>query len=60
MPFGLANAPSTFQSAMDATLGKLLWTTALIYLDDILIFASTFEKHIQRLRLVFDKLEKTG
>ncbi len=37
MPFGLCNAPSTFQRAMELVLRGLQWETLLIYLDDIII-----------------------
>jgi hypothetical protein len=37
MPFGLANAPATFQRLMDQVLNRLQWTTCLVYLDDILV-----------------------
>ncbi len=46
MPFGLANAPPTFQRLMDSVLGLLKWTTCMVYLDDILVFGKTFEEHI--------------
>ena len=56
MPFGLTNAPATFQRLMDATMAGLAWEVCLIYLDDIIIFAETFAKHVERLKLVFDRL----
>ena len=40
MPFGLANAPSTFQRLMESTLAGLQWEDCLIYLDDIIVFFS--------------------
>ena len=38
MPFGLCNAPATFQATMNAILGKDMWICAIPYLDDIIIF----------------------
>ena len=58
LPFGLTNAPATFQRYMDLVLAGLKWTCLLVYLDDICIFSSTFEKHVQALRLTFDRLTK--
>ncbi|OWZ03640.1 Retrotransposon Polyprotein [Phytophthora megakarya] len=38
MPFGLMNAPSTFQRMMNSILRGLTWTTWFVYLDDILVY----------------------
>ena len=58
MPFGLCNAPATFQRLMDAVLNGLKWKECLVYLDDILIFSKDWESHLMHLRHVFDRLEK--
>jgi hypothetical protein len=58
MPFGLCNAPATFQRLMDAVLAGLKWTTCLVYLDDIIIFSRTFEEHLDRLRGVFERIQE--
>ena len=60
MPFGLCNAPSTFQRAMDLVLAGAKWRTCLVYLDDILVFAPTFELHLARLGDVLGRIEKHG
>ena len=60
MPFGLCNAPSTFQRLMEHVLAGLHWTSCLVYLDDIIIFSKTPEDHLQQLREVFERLEKAG
>ena len=60
MPFGLSNAPSTFERCMELVLKGLQWKTLLIYLDDVIIFSRTFEEHISRLDEVFYRLSKAG
>ena len=56
VPFGLCNAPATFSCLMDRVLAGLHWETCLFYLDDIIIFAATWEEHLARLRQVFERL----
>ena len=60
MPFGLCNAPSTFQRCMELVLRGLQWNTLLVYLDDIIIFSDSFEKHLDRLTEVFVRLQSAG
>ena len=60
MPFGIAAAPATFQKLMNKVLGELNWKEAVVYLDDILIFAKTKEEHIKRLRNVFQRIKESG
>ena len=54
MPYGLCNAPATFQRLMQNCLGELNLTYALIYLDDVIVFSRTEEEHLTRLRVVFE------
>ena len=56
VPFGLCNAPATFSRLMDRVLFGLHWETCLFYLDDIIVFSSTWEEHLARLRQVFERL----
>ena len=58
MPFGLCNAPSTFQRLMELVLAGLRWETCLIYLDDVVVFGRTWEEHLQHLRAVLTRLQE--
>ena len=60
MPFGLKNAPATFSRLMGTVLRGLLWKKCLVYLDDIIVFSSTFEEHVERLGQVFDRLRQAN
>ena len=60
MPFGLCNAPPTFQRLMQNCLGKLNLTYCLIYLDDVIVFSHTEEEHLERMRVIFDRLREHG
>lgn len=60
MPFGLKNAPSTFQRVMDNVLRELVGKICLVYLDDIIIFATSLQEHISNLELVFERLRDSN
>ena len=45
---------------MEMVLAGLHWTMCLVYLDDIVIFSTTVEQHLSRLRDVLARLKKTG
>ena len=60
MPFGLCNAPSTFERLMDKVFHGLNHEVCLIYLDDIIVKSATFESHVKNLGLVFDRLRAAG
>lgn len=49
MPFGLVNAPVSFQALMTKVLRGLNWKTCLVYVDDILVFSNSFEDHLRHL-----------
>ena len=55
MPFGLCNAPATFQRLMQNCLGELNLTYCLIYLDDVIVYAKDEGEHLDRLRTVFER-----
>ncbi|XP_025830531.1 uncharacterized protein K02A2.6-like [Agrilus planipennis] len=59
MPFGLKGAPATFQRTMgQEVLTGYLRRFCLVYLDDIIVFSSSWEEHIQHLRRVFERLQQ--
>lgn len=58
MPFGLCNAPGTFQRLMNYVLQDFLGKFVAVYIDDIIIYSKTFEQHVDHIRLVFDALRK--
>ena len=59
MPFGLANAPATFQSLMNRILrGPIQGKYTVVYLDDIVIFSNSLEEHEQHLTEVFKILRE--
>nr|VZI13897.1 unnamed protein product [Spirometra erinaceieuropaei] len=60
MPFGLANAPATFQRLMASVLRNLCPTACLVYLDDVIVHGSTVESHLDNLQTVFNRLQTVG
>jgi hypothetical protein len=60
MPFGLCNAPATFQRLMDTVFYDVLWKFVLVYMDDIIIFSKTAQEHKIHLEEVFTLLMKAG
>eukprot|EP00731_Ephydatia_muelleri_P013115 Em0007g425a len=60
MPFGLCNAPAVFQRLMDLVLSGIQWERCLVYIDDIVIMGKTFERHLQNLKLVLERLRRAG
>ena len=60
MPFGLCNAPATFQRLMETILAGLVGECCLVYLDDILVIGETFEEHLNNLQKVFSRLKEAN
>ena len=60
MPFGLSNAPATFQRLMDLVLAGLQWSECLVYLDDIIVLGRSFEEHLKNLQSVLQRLRQAG
>ena len=60
MPFGLCNAPGTFQRLMERIFGDQSLQSVLLYLDDVIVFSSSIEQHLQRLEMVLSRLQQKG
>ena len=60
VPFGLTNAPSTFQWLMELVLAGLRWETCLAYIDDVIVFGRTFDVHLQRLSQVLSRFRQAN
>ena len=60
MPFGLCNAPASFQRMMDTVLARFKWRTCLVYIDDVVVFSDTFTEHLLRLDEVLTAIGDAG
>lgn len=60
MPFGLKNAPATFQRLMDKVLTGLQGTELFVYLDDIVICASSLTEHAQKFNKLAERLRRAN
>ena len=58
MPFGLRNAPATFQQLMDQVLTGIQGTDVFIYLDDIVIYTPSLEEHELKLERLMKRLRE--
>ena len=60
MPFGLCNAPATFERLMERVLDGLNWKASLVYLDDVIVLGRTFQEQSSHLEAVFKRLLHVG
>ena len=60
MPFGLCNAPATFQRFMNRTLQDFVGNTCLVYLDDIIIFSKTLDSHERNVKEILETLSNAN
>jgi hypothetical protein len=60
MPFGLTNAPATQQRWIEKVLLGLNWQICMAYIDDIVVFSDTFEKHLEDIETLFERLLTNG
>jgi hypothetical protein len=58
MPFGLKNAPSTFQAVMNDVFREYLDEFVMVYIDDILIFSLTAQDHLRHVELILARLRQ--
>ena len=60
MPFGLRNAPATFQRAVDIILSSVKWQFCIVYIDDVIIFSKSVDKHLDHIDQVLTLLGDSG
>ena len=60
LPMGLCNSPGTFQRLMDLVLRGLTWSSVLVYIDDIVVYAHTAAELRKRLEEVFQRLRSAN
>ena len=60
MPFGLCNAPATFERLMEKVLKGLISKVCFVYLDDVIVFGKNFEEMLCNLKEVFCRLKNAN
>ncbi len=60
MPFGLCNAPATFERLMELVLSGLNWKICLIYLDDVIVYRGNFYDALDRLKTIWQHIREAN
>ena len=60
MPFGLCNAPATFQRIMNKVLGDSIHKYVMVYLDDVIIYSKSFEEHLRHIEDVLNRIRRAN
>lgn len=60
MPFDLKNTPPTFQRMMNKGLKGLIRNNCFVYINDIIVYKKTIEKHNKNLKILFERLRQVG
>lgn len=60
MPFGLKNAPATFQRMMDEVLREFLYQFCFVYMDDVIIFSKSLQDHLIHIKRIFKKFREVN
>lgn len=60
MPFGLKNVPATFQRLMDQVLVGLQGTELFVYMDDIVVYASSLQEHDIKIKILMNRLREAN
>lgn len=60
MPFGSANAPASFQRALEIIFTRFCWKTCLVYLDDVVIFSNTVDEHFKHVDYILTTLHNAA
>lgn len=60
MPFGLRNAPASFQRAIDIILSSVHFKSVIVYLENIIVFSKNIDEHMDNLETVLSLLQNAG
>lgn len=58
MPFGLRNAPGTFQQLMDKILKNYIGEFVVMYIDNIMIYSKNFKDHVKHIKKILNKIKE--